>query len=109
MPEGKWLWDQPMSWHAMNQSLHDIGVLLNYLSELPDSRLLSYFKATQDRITTDGAPTRNTGAALRQLRGVSGAAECDNSGISDRSTSAGITTRTLPSNHRRRRIHRLEP
>ena len=60
MPEepGKWLWDQPKSWHAMNRTLHDIAVLLNYLNELPDSRLLSYFKATQDRVL-DGR-TRNT-------------------------------------------------
>ena len=54
----KWLWDQPKSWHAMNRALHDIAVLLNYLNELPDSRLLSYFKATQDRVL-DGR-TRST-------------------------------------------------
>jgi hypothetical protein len=58
MPDEKWLWDQPASWHAMNRSLHDIGVLLNYLTELPDSRLLSYFKATRESVT-DGVP-RNT-------------------------------------------------
>jgi hypothetical protein len=51
----KWLWDQPKSWHAMNRALHDIAVLLNYLNELPDSRLLSYFKATQDRVSEDRA------------------------------------------------------
>jgi hypothetical protein len=54
----KWLWNQPKSWHAMNRALNDIAVLLNYLNELPDSRLLSYFKATQDRVL-DGR-TRNT-------------------------------------------------
>ena len=48
MPGERWLWDQPKSWHAMNRALHDIDVLLNHLNELPDSRLLSYFKATQD-------------------------------------------------------------
>jgi hypothetical protein len=58
MPDEKWLWDQPKSWHAMNRALHDIEVLLNYLNELPDSRLLSYFKATQDRLSDAGA--RNT-------------------------------------------------
>jgi hypothetical protein len=51
MPGEKWLWDQPKSWHAMNRALHDIDVLLNHLNELPDSRLLSYFKATQDRVS----------------------------------------------------------
>lgn len=56
--QGKWLWDQPKSWHAMDRALHDIAVLLNYLNELPDSRLLSYFKATQDRVL-DGR-TRST-------------------------------------------------
>jgi hypothetical protein len=54
----RWLWDQPKSWHALNRALHDVAVLLNYLDELPDSRLLSYFKATQDRVL-DGR-TRNT-------------------------------------------------
>ena len=58
MPDEKWLWDQPKSWHAMNRALHDIAVLLNHLNELPDSRLLSYFKATQDRVSEGGA--RNT-------------------------------------------------
>jgi hypothetical protein len=58
MPDEKWLWDQPKSWHAMNRALHDIGVLLDYLNELPDSRLLGYFKATQDRVSEVGA--RNT-------------------------------------------------
>jgi hypothetical protein len=58
MPDEKWLWDQPKSWHAMNRALHDIGVLLDYLNELPDSRLLGYFKATQDRVSELGA--RNT-------------------------------------------------
>jgi hypothetical protein len=58
MPDEKWLWDRPASWHAMNRSLHDIGVLLNYLNELPDSRLLAYFQATRDRVA-EGAP-RNT-------------------------------------------------
>jgi hypothetical protein len=58
MPDEKWLWDQPASWHAMNRSLHHIGVLLNYLTELPDSRLLLYFKATRESVT-DGVP-RNT-------------------------------------------------
>ena len=58
MPDEKWLWDQPKSWHAMNRALHDIAVLLNHPNELPDSRLLSYFKATQDRVSEGGA--RNT-------------------------------------------------
>jgi hypothetical protein len=58
MPDERWLWDQPKTWHAMNRALHDIGVLLDYLNELPDSRLLSYFKATQDRILDPGP--RNT-------------------------------------------------
>ena len=40
MPDEKWLWDRPHSWHAVNRSLLDIGVLLNHLNELPDSRLL---------------------------------------------------------------------
>src|SRR5262245_53759493 len=58
MADERWLWDQPKTWHGINRALLDIGVLLNYLNEQPDSRLLSYFKATQDRID-EGAP-RNT-------------------------------------------------
>jgi hypothetical protein len=58
MPDDKWLGDQPKSWHAMNRALHDIGVLLNHLNELPDSRLLSYFKETREQVA-QGVP-RNT-------------------------------------------------
>jgi hypothetical protein len=46
MSDQKWLWDQPQSWHAVNRALLDIGVLLNYLNELPDARLMSYFSET---------------------------------------------------------------
>src|SRR5271165_5204957 len=54
MPDEKWLWDRPHSWHAVNRSLLDIGVLLNHLNELPDSRLLVRSYPLQERAKRRG-------------------------------------------------------
>jgi len=54
MASGKWLFDQPKTWHDINRALHDIAVLLEFLGTTPDSRLLSYFQDTQGRVA-DGA------------------------------------------------------
>jgi hypothetical protein len=50
MSEDKWLWSEPQTWHDINRALHDISVLLEYLGKIPDARLLSYFKDTQDQV-----------------------------------------------------------
>lgn len=58
MPDDRWLWSEPKSWHEVNRALQDISLLLNYLGELPEARLLSYFGDTQNRIS-DG-PSKKT-------------------------------------------------
>ncbi len=57
MDDGDWLWREPKAWHEMNRALQDITVLLQYLGEMPDARLLSYFKDTQGRVA-DGTGRR---------------------------------------------------
>lgn len=39
----------------MNRALQDVSILLQYLGELPDARLLGYFKDTQTKLTDTGA------------------------------------------------------
>ena len=58
MQDDRWLWSEPKSWHEVNRALQDISLLLNYLGELPEARLLSYFGDTQNRIA-DG-PSKKT-------------------------------------------------
>lgn len=53
-----WLSDQPKTWHEMNCALQDISTLLQYLGELPDGRLLSYFDDTRTHMA-DGGPRRS--------------------------------------------------
>lgn len=50
MSGDNWLSDQPKTWHDLNRALQDVSVLLQYLGEMPEARLLSYFADTQTRI-----------------------------------------------------------
>ena len=59
MSDQQWLNSQPKSWHDLNRALHDISVLLQYIGEMPDARLLFYFSDTRDQIA-DGMPRRTT-------------------------------------------------
>ncbi|HEY8288912.1 MAG TPA: hypothetical protein VIG49_06560 [Acetobacteraceae bacterium] len=59
MPDAtKWLWDEPKSWHELNRALLDVAVLLDFLGEMPEARLLSYFEDTRARVAD--AVTRAT-------------------------------------------------
>ena len=53
-----WLRDQPATWHEMNRALQDVAILLQFLGEQPDARLLGYFKDTQTKLA-DGASRRS--------------------------------------------------
>ncbi len=57
MPEDKWLWNEPKTWHDIDRALQEISVLLDYLGTRPDGRLLAYFQDTQSRVA-DGAAKR---------------------------------------------------
>lgn len=50
----RWLSDQPKTWHEVNRALQDISVLLQYLGEMPDARLLAYFEDTQKHASDPG-------------------------------------------------------
>ena len=75
MPEDRWLWGQPKTWHEMNRALADVSILLEYMGQLPDGRLQAYFEDTQSKIVTTGArrtaaPCRHYGHFLARLVGT---------------------------------------
>src|SRR5262252_1740996 len=80
MPEDRWLWGQPKTWHEMNRALADVSILLEYMGQLPDGRLQAYFEDTQSKIVTTGArrtaaPCRHYGHFLARLVGIATAFE----------------------------------
>src|SRR5271166_1911079 len=67
-----WLSDQPNTWHEVNLALRDTSVLLQYLGEMPDARLLAYFEDTRKRASDTGmrpaaAPCPNYSEFLNRL------------------------------------------
>lgn len=50
-----WLRDEPTIWHEVNRALQDVSILLQYLGELPDARLLGYFNDTRTKLADSGA------------------------------------------------------
>ncbi|HXT79716.1 MAG TPA: hypothetical protein VN702_09135 [Acetobacteraceae bacterium] len=64
--EKKWLWDEPQSWHELDRALRDIAILLDFLGEMPEARLLSYFEDTRGRVAD--AATRATAPPCASYR-----------------------------------------